>query len=144
MTTTPHSTHNGMSSRLVVLMAVGTGAIVANLYYAQPLLHQVARSLHVGSGAAATVVTATQVGYAAGLLLVVPLGDLRPRRSLVVLMYLLATLALVVCAVAPSLWLFEAGSVAVGAASVAGQIMIPFAADLAPDRNDEAGWWPGS
>jgi len=115
-------------------MAVATGAVVANLYYAQPLLNEVSRSLHVGSAGASTVVTATQVGYAAGLLLIVPLGDLRPRRSLVVLLFLLSAVALVACAVAPNLWLFEVGSVAAGCASVAGQVMVPFAADLAPEE----------
>ncbi|HEY2562419.1 MAG TPA: MFS transporter [Acidimicrobiales bacterium] len=123
-----------LSSRLVLLMAVATGAVVANLYYAQPLLNEVSRSLHVGSAAASTVVTATQVGYAAGLLLIVPLGDLRPRRSLVVLLFVLSAVALVACAIAPNLWLFEAGSVAAGCASVAGQVMVPFAADLAPEE----------
>ncbi len=116
-------------------MAVATGAVVANLYYAQPLLHQIARTFGSGTAGTATVVTASQIGYAAGLLLVVPLGDIRPRRRLVVLMYGVAAAALVVCAAAPALWLFEVGSVCVGAASVAGQIMVPFAADLAaPDR----------
>jgi predicted MFS family arabinose efflux permease len=124
----------GLSSRLVLLMAVATGAVVANLYYAQPLLNQVSRTLHVGSAGASTVVTATQVGYAAGLLLIVPLGDLRPRRSLVVLLFLLSAVALVACAIAPNLWLFEVGSVAAGGASVAGQVMVPFAADLAPEE----------
>ena len=115
-------------------MAVATGAIVANLYYAQPLLHNVARSFGVGSAVAATVVTVSQVGYAAGLLLVVPLGDLYPRRRLAVILFLAATAALVLCAVAPTLWLFEVGAVTVGGASVAGQVMIPFAADLAPEQ----------
>jgi predicted MFS family arabinose efflux permease len=120
---------------LVLVMAVATGAIVANLYYAQPLLHRVAGTFHVGSGVASTVVTCTQVGYAAGLLLVVPLGDLHPRRSLVAVVFAIAAASLVVCAVAPTFWLFEVGSVVVGASSVAGQIMIPFAADLAsPER----------
>jgi len=124
-----------LSNRLVVVMAITTGAIVANLYYAQPLLHQVAKSFHVGSAAAALVVTCTQIGYAAGLLLIVPLGDLYVRRPLVVIVFCLAGASLVVCAVAPSLWLFELASVATGAASVAGQIMVPFAADRAsPER----------
>ncbi len=121
-----------LSNRLVAVMAVATGAIVANLYYAQPLLHEMARDFGVGAAAVAVVVTCTQVGYAGGLLLVVPLGDLYARRGLVVMVYGVAGLSLVLCALAPSLWLFEAGSVAVGAASVAGQVMLPFAADLAP------------
>jgi len=116
-------------------MAVATGAIVANLYYAQPLLHEVARTFAVGSAGASIVITCTQVGYAAGLVLVVPLGDLHPRRPLVVLVFCIASVSLVACALAPNLWLFEVASVAVGCSSVAGQIMVPFAADLAsPER----------
>jgi predicted MFS family arabinose efflux permease len=121
-----------LTNRLVVIMAVATGAVVANLYYAQPLLHQVARAFDTGTAAASTVITLTQVGYAAGLLLVVPLGDLHPRRQLVFVTYLLAAAALVLSAVAPSLALFELGAVLTGCASVAGQIMLPLAADLAP------------
>jgi predicted MFS family arabinose efflux permease len=112
-------------------MAVATGAIVANLYYAQPLLHEVATAFHAGSAATSLVITATQIGYAAGLVLLVPLGDIHARRPLVALVFGIAALALVVCAEAPSLWLFELGSVAAGCASVGGQIMVPFAADLA-------------
>jgi predicted MFS family arabinose efflux permease len=117
---------------LVALIAVATGAVVANLYYAQPVLHQVAHDFHSSSGPASLIITCTQVGYAGGLLLVVPLGDLHPRRLLVVRIFSMAALALVGCALAPSLWVFGLASVAVGGASVAGQVMIPFAADLAP------------
>ena len=52
-----------LSGRLVLLMAVTTGAVVANLYYAQPLLNQVSRSLDIGTAGASTVVTATQIGF---------------------------------------------------------------------------------
>jgi predicted MFS family arabinose efflux permease len=123
-----------LSRSLVVLIAVATGAVVANLYYAQPLLHQVARTFHTGPGPTSGVITASQVGYAAGLLLIVPLGDLHPRRRLATRLFLLAAVALVACALAPALWFFALASVLVGAASVAGQVMIPFAADLAPEE----------
>jgi predicted MFS family arabinose efflux permease len=123
-----------LSRALVVLIAVATGAIVANLYYAQPVLHEVSRAFGTGPGATSSVITATQIGYALGLLLVVPLGDLHPRRGLVTRLFCLAAAALVGCALAPSLWFFALASVAVGAASVAGQVMIPFAADLAPEE----------
>jgi predicted MFS family arabinose efflux permease len=126
-------TPQGLSGSLVVLIAVATGAVVANLYYAQPILHEVAHDFHQGSGPASLIITCTQVGYAAGLLLVVPLGDLIPRRTLVTRIFAVVALALVACAVAPNLWAFGAASVAVGAASVGGQVMIPFAADLAPE-----------
>jgi predicted MFS family arabinose efflux permease len=132
--TTHTSSPNGISRGLVTIIAVATGAIVANLYYAQPILHQVAHDFHAGPGPASLIITCTQVGYAAGLLLVVPLGDLHPRRGLVTRLFGVAAVALVACALAPSLWLFGVASVAVGCASVAGQVMIPFAADLAHER----------
>ncbi len=120
-----------LSGRLVLLMSVATGAIVANLYYAQPLLRQIARQFHASPGATSLVVTCTQVGYAAALLLVVPLGDISQRRRLVVAAYALAVATLAACALAPSLWLFELASVLTGLVSVGAQIMVPFAADLA-------------
>jgi predicted MFS family arabinose efflux permease len=123
-----------LSRTLVALIAVATGAVVANLYYAQPVLHQVARTFHSGAGASSSIITATQIGYAAGLLLVVPLGDLHPRRALVTRLFCVAAVALVACALAPGLWFFALASVAVGGASVAGQVMIPFAADMAPEE----------
>ena len=65
-------------------MAVATGGIVANLYYLQPLLHRVHEDFHVPVASAAALITAGQVGYALGLALLVPLGDLIERRRLVV------------------------------------------------------------
>jgi predicted MFS family arabinose efflux permease len=118
----------------VTLIAVATGAVVANLYYAQPVLHLVAHDFHSGSGLASLIITATQVGYAAGLLLIVPLGDLHSRRVLVTRIFAVAAVALMGCALAPDIWVFGLASVAVGAASVAGQVMIPFAADLAQEE----------
>jgi len=125
---------NELPRGLVVLIAVATGAVVANLYYAQPVLHQVAGTFHSGPGPTSTIITATQIGYAAGLLLVVPLGDLHPRRGLVTRLFCLSAVALIGCALAPDLWIFAVASILVGAASVAGQVMIPFAADLAPEE----------
>src|ERR1700730_17594499 len=72
-----------VSSALVAIMAVGGGVAVANLYYAQPLLHTLSHDLHTGAGTAGLVVTLSQVGYALGLAFVVPVGDIVPRRRLV-------------------------------------------------------------
>ena len=117
----------------MVIIAVATGAVVANLYYAQPVLHQVARQFHSGPGPTSLIITATQIGYAAGLLLVVPLGDLcTPAGNWSPASSLVAVVALVCVRLAPNLLIFGLASVAVGCASVAGQVMIPFAADLAP------------
>ena len=115
------------------------GAVVANLYYAQPVLHQVARTFHSGPGSTSTIITATQIGYAAGR----PAGRPPPRRGLVTRLFYLTAVALVGCALAPNLWIFAVASILVGGASVAGQVMIPFAADLAPEER-RATWWPAS
>jgi predicted MFS family arabinose efflux permease len=114
-------------------MAVATGAIVANLYYLQPLLHQVQASFHVSSAGASSLITATQVGYALGLALLLPLGDLIARRRLVVAIFLAAALAMGLSAWVSSFALFFAITLVVGLCSTGGQIMIPFAADLAPE-----------
>lgn len=116
---------------LVVLLAVACGLTVANTYYAQPLLDAISQQLQVGSGAAGLVVTFGQLGYALGLVLLVPLGDLLDRRRLVPAVLAVAALALVLVAAAPSYGLLSAAIVVVGFTSVAAQILIPFAATLA-------------
>src|SRR5664279_4394834 len=72
----------GMSRGLVLLFAVACGLSVANLYYAQPILDTIARSFGASPSTAGLVVTLSQVGYALGLALLVPLGDLLTRRRL--------------------------------------------------------------
>ena len=72
-----------LDRRLVAVMAVATGMAVANNYYAQPLLPVMARTLRMSPGVAGLVVTAAQLGYALGLVLLLPLGDLIERRRLV-------------------------------------------------------------
>ena len=126
-----------LSRRLVLLLAVACGATVANLYYAQPLLDTIARELHVSSGTAGLLVTATQLGYVGGLLLIVPLGDLLQRRKLVSRLLLLDAFALAGASVAPSFGLLAIALACVGVSSCATQILIPFASSLA--REEERG-----
>ncbi len=133
-TAAPAAAPNVLPGWLVAVMAVATGFVVANLYFAQPLLHTIASEFGVGPGAAATVITTTQIGYAAGLVLLVPLGDLFRRRNLVPAIFAVTMVCLIVCAVAPTLLVFEIGTIAVGLTSIGGQIMIPFAASLAPEE----------
>src|SRR5947209_20498174 len=105
---------------------------VANLYYAQPLLADIAHSFGASTGAAGLVVTLTQVGYAVGLALVVPLGDILERRSLVVGALLLSVLVLAAAGLAPSIGLLAVCGIGIGVTSVVAQVLVPFAADLAP------------
>jgi predicted MFS family arabinose efflux permease len=105
---------------------------VANLYYAQPLLAAIARDLHASTGAAGLVVTLTQVGYALALALVVPLGDILERRTLVVGVLLLSVVALIAAALAPTVTVLALLGIGIGVTSVVAQVLVPFAADLAP------------
>ncbi len=66
----------------MLVMAIASGLTVANLYYAQPLLDLISRAFHVGEGTATVIVTMTQIGYALGLVFVLPLGDLLENRRL--------------------------------------------------------------
>ena len=121
------------SLRLITLvLAVACGASVANLYYAQPLLDLISRSFGVDRDAATLVVTGTQIGYAVGLALLLPLGDLLENRKLTSRTLVVTAAALVLAAFAPNLWVFLVASVLVGVTSVVAQILIPLAAHLAP------------
>jgi MFS family permease len=117
---------------VIFTMAVACGLTVANLYYVQPLLVPVATALHIGQGTAATVVTATQLGYAAGLALLVPLGDVLANRKLACRTLLVTAVALAVAGLSPDFTLFLVMSVAIGVTSVVVQILVPFAAHIAP------------
>ena len=121
----------GMTTGMVALFAVACGISVASLYYAQPLLPEIARGFRVGSGTAGLIVTAAQIGYGIGLALVVPLGDILIRRRLVPGILLLAALALLAAAAAPTIDVLIASVAVAGACSVSAQILVPFAATLA-------------
>ncbi|MHB1468969.1 MAG: MFS transporter [Solirubrobacteraceae bacterium] len=123
-----------MSRRLTLVIALGCGVSVGNLYYAQPLLAAIAKGLHVGYGEAGIVVTLSQIGYAVGLLLLVPLGDLIHRRRLVVRVLVLTCLSLAATALSPTLTVLDVAIVAVGVTTVVPQILVPFAAELAPEE----------
>jgi predicted MFS family arabinose efflux permease len=116
---------------ITVTLAFACGASVANLYYAQPLLSLIGHAFHVGQGTAATVVTATQLGYALGLALLLPLGDMWENRRLASRTLLLTAGALAAAALAPVFWVFLVVSAMIGVTSVVAQILIPLAAHLA-------------
>ncbi len=115
-------------------MAVACGAAVANIYYAQPLLSTIAHDFSVSDGTAGLMVTASQVGYAAGLVLLVPLGDLLERRRLITRIMLVTALALAATAASPSFILLAAALLVVGLTSVVAQILVPMASMLAAEN----------
>ncbi|GAA3750222.1 MFS transporter [Streptomyces tremellae] len=131
----PGARHSLMTRPLLVLFAVAAGAAVGSLYYAQPLLDVIGGDLGAGDGTVGLLVTATQVGYALGILFIVPLGDLRQRRVLIPVMMVLSALALGACAAAPNIGTLAGALIAVGVTTVAGQILTPLAGDLADDAS---------
>ena len=123
-----------LSRRLVVLLAVACGAAVANNYYAQPLLHTIGASFGVPGSTAGLLVTASQVGYAAGLAFLVPLGDVLERRRLITRMMVITSAALAVAAAAPNIAVLGGALAAVGVATVAAQIIVPMTASLSAEQ----------
>ena len=120
------------TGKLLWLLAVAAGASVASLYYCQPLLALLAADFSTTERGAGLVPTLTQAGYAAGMLLVVPLGDTAERRRLIVLAALCSAAALLAVAAAPSLAFLCAASFALGLVSVVPQLAVPFAAGIVP------------
>ncbi|MGF3907420.1 MFS transporter [Salmonella enterica] len=122
---------HGLSPALIVLMSVATGLAVASNYYAQPLLDTIAHHFSLSASSAGFIVTAAQLGYAAGLLFLVPLGDMFERRTLIVSMTLLAADGMLITASSQSLSMMILGTALTGLFSVVAQILVPLAATLA-------------
>ena len=121
----------GISRGMTLLFAVAGGAAVGSLYWAQPLLADIAGTFNVSVGTAGILITMTQIGYALGILLLVPLGDTLSRRRLVPTVMICSSMALLACAFAPSFIALMVSLWAVGLSTVAGQILTPLAGDLA-------------
>ncbi|EJM82006.1 arabinose efflux permease family protein [Pseudomonas sp. GM74] len=122
---------SGLSAQLTFLFSVACALAVANVYFAQPLLDSMARSLNVAPSMIGFVVTATQVGYALGLLFIVPLGDLLNRKGLILTQMLLSSIALAGVGAAQQ-WLTLLGAmIAVGLLAVMVQVLVACTAALA-------------
>lgn len=113
-------------------MAIACGMTVANIYYCQPLLAQIGRTFGVGERQAGQVALVTQMGCAAGMLLIVPMGDIRERRTLILQLLAGVTVALLATAFAPSLNVLLLAGVGIGLASTIPHVILPFVAQLAP------------
>jgi predicted MFS family arabinose efflux permease len=130
-----HAAHDasGPPGWLALLLASACGLIVANLYYAQPLIGPISTALGLDPGAAGLIVTLAQVGYGLGLLFIVPLGDRIENRRLVLILVGLCTLALAGAGFAPSATAFLASALLIGLTSVSVQVLVPYAAHMAPE-----------
>jgi predicted MFS family arabinose efflux permease len=124
-----------VSAGITILLAAACGLTAANIYYAQPLISLIAPTIGIGDTAASLIVTVTQVGYCAGLILLVPLGDLLENRGLIFWTLFGSAVALLAAAFAPSAPAFLTATLFIGFLSVAAQMLIPIAAHLAPDAS---------
>ena len=136
MTAMTDITHRAtMTKGLAMLFAFCCGAIVANIYYAQPIIGLIAPDIGLSSTLASFIVSLTQIGYALGLFFLVPLGDLVENRRLMIVTTVVAIASLASAAFAQTPNVFLLASLLVGFSSVAVQILIPLAAHLAPEES---------
>ena len=129
---TQHTAQSSLPVWLTLLFATACGLIVANIYYAQPLIGPIAASLGVSPQAAGLIVTMGQIGYGVGLLLVVPLADLFENKRLILYNLGLCVVALVCAGLSTQAMPFLVAALFIGLGSCAVQIIVPFAAHLTP------------
>jgi predicted MFS family arabinose efflux permease len=127
----PLSTSKPLTKGLIFLLALAGGVSVANLYYSQPLLVDIANTFHIQASKAGIVSTLTQLGYAAGVFLFVPLGDIMDKRKIILALVCLVAISLLGVALAPSVELLYLFSFCIGMTTGIPQIIVPMAAQLA-------------
>lgn len=119
----------------ILLMAFCTGLIVANIYYCQPLVILIAKDFNLTETNAGRITYLTQIGYALGLFLLVPLGDMFERKKQILVITGLAIFALLVAALSHTFFVLEVASVLIGICSIVPQLILPLAANLSTDEN---------
>ncbi|SAI29339.1 transmembrane transport protein [Bordetella ansorpii] len=129
--TTPSTSPNGLSRPLLLLLSASTGLAVASIYYSQPMLGILGEDLHASGNAVGWIPTLTQLGYALGILLLAPLGDRYDRKHIILAKAAVLFLALLASALAPSIGVLLAASLAVGLTATVAQDIVPAAATLA-------------
>ncbi|AJA49023.1 arabinose efflux permease family protein [Clostridium pasteurianum DSM 525 = ATCC 6013] len=128
---TAPETNFKLSNTLVLIMAIACGVTVANLYYIQPLLSEIARAFSVNEVSIGSVAMLTQIGYAVGMLFLLPLADIREKRLMIVILLICASCALILMGSAFNITLVAVASFAVGFTSVVPQLVVPLSAELA-------------
>lgn len=124
-----------LTTRLTLAMAVAAGFAAANVWYNQPMIGVIARDLAAPTQLVALIPTATQIGFASGIVLLLPLGDRMDRRTLILRQLVWLTAALLAAALAPGPLALIAASAAIGAGACIAQQIVAFAADLAPAKS---------
>lgn len=126
---------SNLPNSLLYLLSISAGLVVANLYYNQPLLHDIAVSLKVSDAEVSNVALSTQIGYALGLLLIIPLGDKINNMKIIKIDFLVLILSLLGAAWSSSLYLLIVSSFLIGFTSTLPQLFVPMVAHLSNDEN---------
>lgn len=130
-----------LTRAVIILFSVASGLAVATIYFSQPLLDTIGTQFSMPTAQVGVVLTLTQIGYAAGLLLIVPLGDILDQRRLIIGQTVLLAVALLATAISPNAWTFLLSITAVGTLAVVTQVMVAYTAvHAAPQRQ---GWAVG-
>lgn len=125
----------GLPLRILMLIAIGAGLVVANNYYNQPLLGKIAEEFSISESTAYNISMLTQIGYACGLLFLIPLGDMFYRRKIILWDFLFIIASLLVFACSTNIATIMISSFCIGFTSVVPQMFVPIAAQLStPDK----------
>ena len=126
---------NNLPNSILYLLSISAGLVVANLYYNQPLLHEIAQSLGITDYDASRVALATQIGYALGLLFIIPLGDKISNKKIIRISFLVLIFSLISAGAATSIGILVMTSFLIGFTSTMPQLFVPMAAHLSDDHN---------
>ena len=127
--------NGGLPAHILWTLAIVAGASVANLYYNQPLLNLIRQDLGVSEFKTNLIAMITQVGYALGLLFIVPLGDLYQRKHIIIVNFSLLLGSLLLMASSTDIWLVWAASLVTGVCSMIPQIFVPIASQFSRPEN---------
>jgi len=119
-----------LTNLLILVMSIACGLTVANLYYIQPLLADIAKTFHVTQLSIGFAAMLTQIGYAVGMIFILPLGDIKEKRSLIIIVLLCSIISLMSMFFSSNIYILTISSFAVGFTSIIPQLIIPLAAQL--------------
>lgn len=127
--------NSGLPAHILWTLAIVAGISVANIYYNQPLLNLIRHDLDVSEFQANLITVITQIGYALGLLFIVPLGDLYRRKKIILTNFTLLIFSLLAIAWAPNIYIVWAASLLTGIGSMIPQIFVPIASQFSRPEN---------
>lgn len=127
--------NEGIPKGIVMAMAILAGITVSNLYYNQPLLEMISDDLGISQVTANLMTFITQVGYAFGLLFIIPSGDMFSRRRIITICLMIAAVMALVIGLSDNIYLICAVSLLLGATSVIPQLFMPVAGQFSQPKD---------